>query len=113
MKKLGLLAVLVIIAFAVVSVVVFGAGSEAIGEDGKALYQANNCAMCHGGDGKGIPMMAQMFKADPSNMDLTRGKSEVELLKVLKSGRGAMPPYGDKLGDADLKALVRYIRSLK
>lgn len=113
MNKLGLLVILAIAAFAIVSVVVLGAGSEAIGADGKTLYQTNNCAMCHGGDGKGNSMMAQMFKVDPSNMDLTKGKSEADLLRALKSGRGAMPPYGDKLNDAELKALIQYLRSLK
>lgn len=107
------LMVMVLAAFAVISVVVFGARSEAIGADGKTLYQANNCAMCHGPDGKGNPMMAQMFKVDPSQMDLTKGKSDADLLKVLKSGKGAMPPYGDKMSDAELKALVKYIRSLR
>ena len=39
--------------------------------------------------------------------------SEKEQIESVKNGKGKMKAYKDKLSDADVKALVAYIRMLK
>ena len=39
--------------------------------------------------------------------------SDAEAAKVIKDGKGKMKGSGGKLSDADIKALVAYVRSLK
>ena len=83
--------------------------------DGKELYQTNNCVMCHGADGKGNPMMAQMFNVDGGALNLTvtaKKRNDQELSGVIKDGKGKMPPFKN-ISPAELKALVQYLRSLK
>ncbi len=42
-----------------------------------------------------------------------QGFSDAEATNVIKNGKGKMKSYKDKLSDADVKALVAHIRSLK
>jgi mono/diheme cytochrome c family protein len=42
-----------------------------------------------------------------------QGFSDAEAANVIKNGRGEMKAYKGKLSDADVKALVAYVRSLK
>ena len=42
-----------------------------------------------------------------------QGFSDAEAANVIKNGKGKMKGYKDKLSDADVKALVAYVRSLK
>ena len=41
------------------------------------------------------------------------GLGDAEAANVIKNGKGKMKGYKDKLSDADVKALVAYVRSLK
>ena len=66
---------------------------------------ARNCASCHGRDGGGGvgPKLADgrvvERYADPSDHRA-----------IVVNGRGAMPPWGDKLSDQEIDAVVRYER---
>ena len=42
-----------------------------------------------------------------------QGFSDAEAATVIKNGKGKMKAYKDKLSDADVKALVAYVRGLK
>jgi cytochrome c6 len=42
-----------------------------------------------------------------------QGFGDAEAANVIKNGKGKMKGYKDKLSDADVKALVAYVRSLK
>ena len=72
-----------------------------------ALYAGNNCAMCHGEDGKG------KLKGAPDFTSATWQKShtDAELMNDIKNGEKAMPAYKDKLNDDQIKSLVAYVRS--
>ena len=78
----------------------------------------NLCAKCHGADGKGDTKMGQKLGAK----DFTDAKVQADIkddaaTKAIKGGlisvdsKTLMKPF--ELSDADIKALVAYVRSLK
>ena len=77
------------------------------------------CSTCHGPDGHGS-WRAALFLIRPGNLAdgaaLDR-RSDEYLFDLIKHGgapigRPGMPGFGATLGDADIKALVRYVRGL-
>ena len=63
-----------------------------------------NCAHCHGDDARG--------EEGPSLYDLK--KTDARITKIIKEGiKGEMPRFGAKFNDADLQALIAYLRTLK
>jgi len=79
-----------------------------------ADYKA--CVSCHGKDGKGNAGMAKMFKVPPPALDLTgagvQEKKDEDLAKIILDGKGKMPAYKAKLNEAQLKELLKYLRTL-
>jgi len=86
--------------------------------DAKANWDAN-CVQCHGKDGKADTKMGKTLNAK----DLTDPKVQAEFTDakaaesikngVKENGKTTMKAFGDKLNDADIKALVAYVRGLK
>ena len=78
----------------------------------------NLCAKCHGAEGKGDTKMGQKLGCK----DLSDAKVQADLkddaaAKAIKEGlkkdeKSLMKPF-DTLSDADIKALVAYVRGLK
>jgi mono/diheme cytochrome c family protein len=90
--------------------IVFAFSGAAFGADAGALW-SQHCASCHGKDGSGNTMMGKKLALK----DYTKEQSfsDAEAANVIKNGKGKMKGYKDKLSDADVKALVAYVRSLK
>lgn len=79
---------------------------EAI-EIGRRLF-ANNCAMCHGSDGRGAPGFPNL-----ADDDWLYGGSFAEITTTLRQGRaGVMPPLGAALGDDGVAEVVAYVQQL-
>jgi cytochrome c553 len=87
--------------------------------DGKAIYEKENCAKCHGADGKGDTKMGKKSGAK----DYTDAKVQAEMkddsaFKAIKEGlkdkegKILMKP-AEGLSDDDIKALVAYMRTFK
>jgi len=76
-----------------------------------AANWSQHCASCHGKDGSGNTMMGK--KLGIKDYTKEQGFSDAEATNVIKNGKGKMKAYKDKLSDADVKALVAYVRSLK
>lgn len=72
---------------------------------------SKHCASCHGKDGSGATTMGK--KLGVKDYTKEQGFSDADATKAIKSGSGKMKGFGDKLSDADIKALVAYVRSLK
>ena len=72
------------------------------------------CTKCHGPDGKGKTKMGEKFGLkDYSDAKVQEGIKDEEMAKAIKEGKGKMKGYGENLNDDEIKALVKYVRSLK
>jgi cytochrome c6 len=94
----------------VILVVMFASSGATFAADAGALW-GQHCASCHGKDGSGNTAMGK--KLGVKNYTKEQGFSDAEAANVIKNGKGKMKGYKDKLSDADVKALVAYVRSLK
>ncbi len=69
---------------------------------GHSLFD-HNCAHCHGDDARG--------DEGPSLYDLN--KTDARIARIVREGiKGEMPKFGAKLNDADIQALIAYLRTL-
>lgn len=105
---------LLVLSIAVIAITAFAARAE----DAKTNYE-KDCAKCHGPDGKGDTKMGKKLGAK----DYTDAKVQEELkdeaaFKAIKEGfkdkegKTLMKPT-EGLSDADIKALVAYMRKFK
>ncbi len=85
--------------------------------DGKALYE-QQCAKCHGADGKGETKMGKKLEAKDYSIPKTwEGLTDAKAIKAVKEGFKAdgkviMKPT-DGVTDEDAKAIVDYMKTLK
>ena len=83
--------------------------NEAQAESGKAVFMTN-CAMCHGAEGEGNPMMGAPNLSD--DIWLYGGSSEKILESINKGRMGVMPAHQEFLGEEKVHILAAYIYSL-
>lgn len=89
------------------------ASDGAPGDDTQALFD-RACAKCHGADGSGgLPTVAN----GPKPIDLRdaawqQSRSDEEVARAIREGRGAMPPFGDVLTADQVSQLARHVRQL-
>jgi mono/diheme cytochrome c family protein len=80
---------------------------------------ANNCAQCHGPDGKANTKMGKMLSAkdltDPKVQGEFSDAKATQSIKegVKQNGKTTMKAFAGKLTDDEIKALVAYVRTLK
>ena len=74
-----------------------------VSTQGQKLFE-RNCAHCHGNDARG--------EEGPSLYNLTL--SDARIAKRIREGvKGEMPRFGSKFNDADIAALIAFLRTLK
>jgi len=116
-------------AAAVAAIVALAAGAAALlllpppasppgPEPGRALFRAH-CASCHGADGRGRTWRARLLLLDPGDLagPGVRGASDAYLAEIIRRGgsdfgKPGMPSFGFTLSDAEIQALVAYLRAL-
>jgi len=74
--------------------------------DGASIYAAN-CASCHGVNGEGV---GGVFPALAGNEALADATATIEAVLHGRPGT-SMPAFGDRLSDAEVAAVVSYIRN--
>lgn len=73
----------------------------------------SRCAMCHGADGLGATPTGKAMKVPSfTSPDLVKA-SDAELIAATKDGKGKMPAYKSSLSDAQIKAVIGYVRTLQ
>jgi len=101
------------------TLVAMGAGlAIASAADAQQNWESH-CAKCHGKDGKGQTKMGQKLKVkDYTDAKVQESLKDEEMIKTIKEGKKEgdktlMNAYKDELSDAEIKALVEYIRKFK
>jgi len=85
--------------------------------DGKAAYE-EHCKSCHGLDGKGQTKMGQKSGCKDYSVAKTWADLKTETaIKSVKEGlkdgdKTLMKPYGEKLSDAEIAAVIDYMKTL-
>ena len=96
----------------------FLSGTFARAADVKTNWD-NDCAQCHGKDGKADTKMGKLLSAkdltDPKvQAEFTDAKATQSIKEGVKqNGKTTMKAFGGKLTDDEIKALVAYVRTLK
>ena len=76
---------------------------------GKTIF-AENCAACHGDDGKGMP---EQGAPNLTNGIWLFGGDRAQVIESIRTGRGGvMPGFVGRLDDVTLKSLAIYVHSL-
>lgn len=87
-----------------------GAGADvAQAQAGQTLY-AENCASCHGDDGKGVLDFGAPNLTDA--IWLYGGAPEQVRTQIVRPRHGVMPAWSHRLDDATIKQLAVYVHSL-
>jgi cytochrome c553 len=80
---------------------------------------SDHCAKCHGADGKGQTKMGKKLNVrdmttEAYKKDLDDAKALTSLKEgIKKDGKEIKKSYASELSDADIKALVAYVRAFK
>ncbi|MBI4386556.1 MAG: c-type cytochrome [Elusimicrobia bacterium] len=82
---------------------------------GRSIYE-RECTHCHGPQGRGITVMADVLSVSPGRLDLSQASLKRyhprELTAMLKRGTGKMPKHQKYLTEADITALLSYLHTL-
>lgn len=104
-----------LIACAGVIVALLAGDAAAAEPDGKALF-ASLCTPCHGDDGAGhTPLGRKWGIPDFGTADWQGARTDDAIAAAVRGGRPGtrMRPFGGRLTEAEIVALVRQIRSLR
>jgi mono/diheme cytochrome c family protein len=110
------------VAVSVVSRILGGDAPNPVANDQRALQSGRaaytgSCAVCHGakGDGRGAFGPTTYPDATDFMSAAAKSKTDAQLFWIVKNGLGftAMPAFGGQYKDADIWAMVAYIRVLQ
>ena len=104
----NLMTAMVAFASFVGSTTLLGFGQEA--NASAADTYKTNCVSCHGADGRGSPVGKSLHVPDLHSSQVQQ-KSDAQLSDVITQGHGNMPPFGGRLSNDQISALVKYVRT--
>jgi mono/diheme cytochrome c family protein len=78
----------------------------------------NNCARCHGADGRGDTPLGQSHNTpDFTNDEWWKKNSAIastrSLMTIVRQGKGEMPAFGEKLKPNEISGMVKYVRKFR
>ena len=81
--------------------------------DAAAIYN-NQCAKCHGRDGRAKSLHAKHVHArDLTAAEWQNDVSDERIFNSISNGKGKMPSFKKKLSENDINSLVTYVRQLR
>ncbi|MEM1028978.1 MAG: cytochrome c [Myxococcota bacterium] len=90
------------------------AGTAAPGQENATLVAVTwrqNCAVCHGGTGRGDGPQGRMLRVPSlARAEFQRGNTDAQIAAVIRNGRNKMPAFGH-LPPNVVEGLVGYIRA--
>jgi cytochrome c6 len=95
--------------FFAVIVAVIPAGAQE-NSSGASVYKSK-CVTCHGQDGGGTAMGKTLQVADLRS-PAVQSKSDAELIQFVSDGKNNMPGFKGDLTDAEIHAVVTFVRTL-
>lgn len=103
---------LLVLIFVPTSYVAFGDSAKSQ-VDGRGLFE-ENCAKCHGKDGRAKTVRGKVVGArNLSKPTWQARETDEEIAAAIKKGPGAMPSFAKKFSQAEIDSLVAYVRTLK
>jgi mono/diheme cytochrome c family protein len=92
---------------------VFAGGGVPPAADARATYNAK-CANCHGRDGRSKTARGRRAHSrDLTNASWQDDVSDERLFNSINNGRGKMPAFKKSLSEAEVDALVAYVRRFR
>jgi cbb3-type cytochrome c oxidase subunit III len=79
---------------------------------GEQVYQ-QLCVGCHGPDGRAQTEMGKKVQASDLTAAVVQDQNDSQLIKVIRSGKGKMPAWEDKLSDDEIRAVLAYVRQFR
>jgi len=80
-------------------------------ESPRTIY-LNNCARCHGADGKSQTELGRLNDTPDISGGKARRLSVSKLTRLITKGQGSMPAFGKKLTKAQISSVANYVRGL-
>ena len=87
------------------------AGIASAENPGKAIF-TSKCALCHGADGTGKTSIGKTLKILDFHSPDIKKLSDADLKDTITNGKNKMPPFKDKLTDAQIDQVISYVREL-
>lgn len=93
-----------------------GSGSKTVAVSAtqtRNLYM-QNCARCHGADGRGQTEQGEMYGAhDLTDAKLMSKLSNKRVVNIITRGGGGMPAFAKKLSKEEINALATFVRGFR
>ena len=86
--------------------------SPVFAQGGADTYKAK-CVICHDADGLGSTSVGKSLKIVSFKDPAVVKSSNAALETIIKNGKNKMPAFGSSLSDAQIVAVVEYIRTLE
>jgi cbb3-type cytochrome c oxidase subunit III len=81
--------------------------------DAPGLF-AENCATCHGHDGRARTFHGRLLGAQNfTDARWQTNTSDAEIIRAIKTGPKLMPAFQKKMSTAEIEALAAYVRTFK
>jgi mono/diheme cytochrome c family protein len=82
--------------------------------EGRELYN-QNCAVCHGADGKAKTERAAAMKTPPADLTALSGMTEAEIYQVITDGIAAseMPSFKNRLSKEQRQRIAMFVQTLQ
>lgn len=99
------------IGVATMSILVLAAPQKDKSGQGEQIFQ-EQCAGCHGPDGRAQTDMGKSLQAADLTSDAVQHLSASAITKQVQKGKGKMPGFEGKLSDDEIKAVATYVQGL-